>query len=448
MTGSNRADSRAENKDSVLAGITSFFTSVKTTIVVLCILAVSSILGTVIPQNVDMQQLQQTASPFYYRIVVILDLTDVYHSWWFTLLLLLLTANLIGCMLQRLPRIPGEWKGASEKGSIRFSLSDPRKPGELKDILTTGVGKLLGSPSLVRVGNDEINLAWVKQRVFLFAFPLIHLGIITILLGGMIGLFYSVQGNIRIREGDVGQKFVRFPSRDIDSLPFQVAVDKFTLERYPTGQPKSFRSDVRLIKDGKEVKKGSILVNKPMTYEGISLYQANYELLGVRQVNFRIINQDGKESDFVVKPPATAQLPGTRYTVELVSVDPGSTKRGAGTEMTVAEPGQPIKRLQVFRNDTEPAKLGDLAIRFVNYEPLYATGLQIGYDPGTNLVWVGSGLLVLGFCLTLFTNLRGVAIQLKHQAGKTEIRVTGRSRRDRAEFRKKIEATVRESLKA
>lgn len=447
MTGSNEAGTGSEKKDSILYGITSFFTSVRTTIVILCFLAVSSIIGTIIPQNVDMEQFQQTASPFYYRVVVILDLTNVYHCWWFTLLLLLLTANIIGCLLQRLPRIPGEWKGAAEKGSIRFSVSDSRKPGEIKGILTNAVGKLLGSPSSVREGNGETNLVWVKQRVFLLAFPLIHIGIIVILLGGMIGLFYSVQGNIRIQEGGVGQKFVRFPSREINSLPFQIALDKFTLERYPTGQPKLYRSDVRLIKDGKEVKKGAILVNTPMTYEGISLYQANYELLGVKRVAFRIISPDGKEADFIVRPPAPAQLPGTQYTVEVVSVDPGSTKRGPGSEMTVAEPGQPMKRLQVFRNDTEPTKIGDRTIKFVDYEPLYATGLQIGYDPGTNLVWLGSALLVAGFCLTLFTNLRGVAIQLKRKDGETEIRVTGRSRRDRAEFRKKIEATVRGSLK-
>ncbi len=446
MPGSNSTDTSNGNQSSIASEIITFFTSVRTTIIVLSVLAVASILGTIIPQNVDLDQFRRVASPFTYRLVLILDLHNVYRSWWFILLLLLLTGNLLGCLFQRLPRIPGEWKGAAEKGTIRFSFNDARPMNEVKGILMPVLSKLLGSsPSAVQNG-DSVSLRWVKHRVFLLAFPLIHVAIITILLGGVLGLFYGVRGNIQIQEGETGQDFVRFPSGDVDKLPFHIAVDKFTLKRYPTGQPKEFRSDVRLLEDGKEVRKGSILVNSPLTYDGISLYQASYDLIGVKLVKLKIVNAEGMTSELVVRPPASARLPGTDYTIRVRSVDPGSTTRGPGADLTVSKPGESPKQVEVFRESSQPLLLGDMKITFIGYEPLYATGLQVGYDPGTNVVWLGCALLVAGFFLTLFTNLRSVTARLKPKGKKTLIEISGRSRRNRAEFRERLETEVRTSL--
>ena len=174
MTGSIKGDTDLVKQRSAISGITSFFTSVRTTIVVLGLLAIASILGTIFPQNVDPSEFRHTASSFYYRLVVILDLNDVYRSWWFTLLLLVLAGNIVGCLLQRLPRIPKEWKGASEKGSIRFTKEDARPVDEIRTHLESAMGKVLGSPSTVLNDTEGIKLVWVRQRIFLLAFPLIH----------------------------------------------------------------------------------------------------------------------------------------------------------------------------------------------------------------------------------------------------------------------------------
>jgi len=447
MTGSSSADTGDEKQGTILSEITIFFTSVRTTIVVLCLLAVASILGTIIPQNVDLDQFRRVASPFYYRLVILLDLHNVYRSWWFILLLLLLTGNLLGCLLQRLPRIPREWRGTAEKGTIRFTLNESKPMNEVRGTLIPVLSKVFGSsPSVEEEHGGAVKLTWVKHRVFLLAFPLIHLAIITILVGGLVGLFYGVRGNIRIQEGETGQEFVRFPSGEVDTLPFSIIVDKFTLRRYPTGQPKEYRSDIRILKDGKEVDKGSILVNQPMTYDGISLYQANYDLIGIKLVRLKLVGTDGKASELVVRPPESARLPGTNYTIRARSVDPGSTTRGPGADLTVSKPGETSRQVDVFRDESQPLQLDGVKITFMGYEPLYATGLQIGYDPGTKVVWLGCALLIAGFCLTLFTNLRSITVRLKHKAEKTLVEVSGRSRRDRAEFRENIEKEVRRSL--
>ena len=79
-----------------------FFTSVRLTVFVLLTLAATSIIGTVIPQNESPSEYMQAFGPLLYRLFEVLDIFDMYHSWWFQLLLVLLTLNIIVCSIDRL----------------------------------------------------------------------------------------------------------------------------------------------------------------------------------------------------------------------------------------------------------------------------------------------------------------------------------------------------------
>lgn len=448
MTGSKTGESAPSGTDSLIKEITTFFTSVRTTIGLLFLLAATSIVGTVIPQDVNLEQLRQAASPFYYRLTVVLDLHHIYRSWWFLTLLILLALNLLGCLLRRLPRIPGEWRGDSGKSSFTFKLSDGRSVDEVRNLILSAVNPVVGgTPREVR-GNAGTTLVWVKHRIYLLAFPLIHIAIIVILVGGLIGLLYGVKGSIRIKEGETQSTFAVIPSGRSQTLPFEIALDKFTLQRYQTGEPKEFRSDVRILKDGKEIEKGFIRVNHPMTVEGISLYQADYRVLGVRVVKLLVVDDQGKRSEIAVNPRVATRLEGTPYEIRLLGLDPGSTEKGAWVEMEVDGEGQNSTTVRIYKNPSEPHRLSKGAIGFLGYEPLYMSGLQVGYDPGTTVVWIGCGLLIIGFYLTLFTNHRGLEIELNRKGKDTVAGISGRSRKMRREFREKVEAALREKLDA
>jgi cytochrome c biogenesis protein len=446
MAGSKTGGSDSLKKDSVFADIKSFFTSVRTTITLLFLLAATSIIGTVIPQGAP-EQLSQAGSSFYYRLALILDLHNVYRSWWFILLLMLLSLNLLGCLLRRLYAIPSEWKGTSRKTAFSFTVSDPRSPENLKGILISGMKGILGAPTVGANERTSLNLEWRKHRIYLLGFPFIHLAIIVILLGGLIGLFYGMKGHILIKEGEIGSEFTVTPSGAKRTLPFQIAVDSFTMTRYPTGEPKEFRSDVRLLEDGREVVKDSIRVNHPLTFRGISLYQSDYRALGVKEVKLRVVEASGKAEDVLIRPHSKIQIPGSNRQIQLLTLDPGATKEGPWVEISAESLGTEVQKIKLFRNDKVPVKLGDVEIGFLDYVPLYATGLQIGYDPGSAVVWVGCIMLIAGFILTLFTNQRGLMIQMKRIKDGTEVKVSGSSRRLRREFRETVEKRIRDGLK-
>src|SRR3989337_871800 len=84
-----------------------FFISVKLAIITLIILSVTSIIGTIIEQNQPPEKYHQIYEDWAFALMDRLTLFDMYHSWWFLLLLVLFTVNLSCCTLDRFPKM---WK--------------------------------------------------------------------------------------------------------------------------------------------------------------------------------------------------------------------------------------------------------------------------------------------------------------------------------------------------
>ena len=445
MKGPQETTSEPGKRDSVLSQINSFFTSVRTTITLLFLLSAASIVGTIVPQTSSPEQLSGYSSGVYFRIAVILDLYNVYRSWWFVLLLILLSLNLLGCLMRRLPAIPAEWRSGFSKSNFSFAVSHPGDVQETKNRVLSTMNRLMGASARETRENGFAVISWTKHRVYLLGFPFLHTAIIIILLGGLVGLVYGTRGHVLIQEGDAVSAFESSYGQ-VRSLPFQIAVDKFTLSHYPSGEPKEFRSDVRLLENGKEAVAGSIRVNHPLTFKGISMYQSDYRVTGLREVKLEAQDASGKKSEFILRPKGKMSIPGASYEIELLSLDPGATGRGAGVKIGVTGPGE-NRTVYLHRKDSGPVQIGDVKLRFLDYTPLYATGLQIGYDPGAILVWIGCGFLIVGFSLILFTNHRQVSVKIRPEKTGSRIEVSGRSKRLRREFREQVEAGLGAQLR-
>lgn len=426
--------------------ITGFFTSVTTTIFLLIALAAASVLGTVVPQETDLREIAEGSSPLVVRLIAILDLNEVYTSWWFLLLLALLAANLIGCLIQRLPSIVADWKGSRPRASFRIDDESSDPPGKVEATLTEAIRDVMGSSPRKRTDGDRAILAWNRQRFHLLGFPFIHIAIVVILFGALLGMLFGYKGRVSIPEGEAADTFIVRPTGEVRPFPFRLVVDKFTLDRYPDGRPKEFRSDVRLLDGDTVLYEGPILVNHPVTRHGISLYQSDYRARGVQAVDLLLRDDRGREQVFSAEPMTEPTLPDTLIKIRLLSLDPGTTKKGAGVKMKVISNDGTERVVSVFENDEMPAEIGPWEVRYKGYDTLYATGLQVGYDPGSRVVWTGCILLIVGFMLTLFTNFRRVTAEIWPADGVTKIKVTGGSKRLRKELRQSIEDSVRGAL--
>jgi cytochrome c biogenesis protein len=104
-------------------GIRDFFNSVRLTIVLLAAIALGALLGTIIPQQEAAEAVSSRLHPVLLSVFQAFQLFDVYHSAWFTLLLVLLAAKLIACSLNRFPaawNFYGVWR--SYGGLLRFFM--------------------------------------------------------------------------------------------------------------------------------------------------------------------------------------------------------------------------------------------------------------------------------------------------------------------------------------
>ena len=95
----------ATTQRSFAQSVWDFFCSLKLTISLLISLALTSIIGTILPQGQLPPEYVAQISPLKLQIYSKLGFFDMYHSWWFIALLYVFSLNLIACSIKRLPHV-------------------------------------------------------------------------------------------------------------------------------------------------------------------------------------------------------------------------------------------------------------------------------------------------------------------------------------------------------
>jgi cytochrome c biogenesis protein len=95
------------NRQSSVDRFLRFFSSLKCGLLLLGLVGVAVILGTLILQRPMAQegQIEQIYAPQTLRLLNALGLFDVFHTWWFILLLGLLGANITLTSIERFPQV-------------------------------------------------------------------------------------------------------------------------------------------------------------------------------------------------------------------------------------------------------------------------------------------------------------------------------------------------------
>src|SRR3989338_3065019 len=84
----------------------SLFASLKLTLLIMIGLGTALFMGMFWDQTQTLEKhFEHIQSPIVLKIFLFLELGDVFHSWWFGVLVLLLALNLIACSIARLPKI-------------------------------------------------------------------------------------------------------------------------------------------------------------------------------------------------------------------------------------------------------------------------------------------------------------------------------------------------------
>jgi cytochrome c biogenesis protein len=100
-------------------------TSVRLAISLFILLAITSIIGTLIPQGESLHLYLEKYGPSMFQVIKVARLHDMYNSWWFIALLLLFAVNLVACTINRFPIISQLYKKDTSLQAVERLLKMP-----------------------------------------------------------------------------------------------------------------------------------------------------------------------------------------------------------------------------------------------------------------------------------------------------------------------------------
>lgn len=347
-----------------LADAVELMSSMRFAISLLSLLAIASIIGTIMKQNEPMPNYVNQFGPFWFDVFDKIGLYSVYSAWWFLLIMGFLVSSTSLCISRNAPKMLKDmrsWRDNVREQSLRnfhhkseWSVSTPRV-AFTQDL----VNRVADSGYKVKVvEKDSATLIAAKQGAankwgYIFA----HSAIVIICIGGLLDselpirfqkFFYdktpfagngiiaeipakhrlglgnpTFRGNTLIPEGATSNTAIIQQSDGvlIQDLPFSIKLNRFVIDYYSTGMPKLFASDV-VVTDNETGKSfpATIKVNEPLIYKGLAVYQSSFE--------------DGGSKLKVTGYPMAGAKP---YTFDMAGEVGGSTPLGndKGSDYTV-----------------------------------------------------------------------------------------------------------------
>lgn len=440
-------------------------------------LAVTSIVGTVIPQNENPAAYFRAYGESVYKLFDLLGIFDMYHSWWFRFLILLLTINIVVCSIDRLS---ATWKIIFVKNPL-FNLSrfrtlsqkevftDKHSPKELSTVYETFISRHFGYTQVEETDKGLCIFA-EKWRWTRFGVYIVHLSVILLLLGGLIGSLFGFKGFAMIPENEKIDNIRIRNTGQVRSLGFEVLCDDFNISFYDNGTPKEYRSSLTIIEHGKPVYKKDIIVNDPLRYKGINIFQSSYGKMPSGALQKEKIHKKDPPEDITLN--FASKESGKAYKIKAVIGKPVDIPEGLGKFVIVeyrksAEfGGQNIGQAYMgilTPKDKDPVKIM-LPLHFPNFDKMrrgavvisvaeqetkifnpgeksdqrYYTGLQITKDPGVWVVYTGFIGMIIGIFITFFMSHQRVCIEIVKRGKKSDVIITGTANKNKLAMQNRI----------
>ena len=309
-----------------LAGAVELLSSMRFSISLLSVLAVASVIGTVLKQNEPMTNYVNQFGPFWFDVFGKLGLYSVYSAWWFLLILAFLVLSTSLCIVRNAPRMLADmrsWRENVREQSLRNFHHKAEWHGTQEQAQLVGqtAERIASHGYRVKVvQKEQATLVTAKKGAankwgYIFA----HSAIVIICVGGLFDSDLTIRfqewaygkkpfagngviadipaqhrlglgnptfrGNTMIPEGASSSTAIiaRQNGVLIQDLPFTIKLNRFIIDFYSTGMPKLFASEVQVTDhETGATFPATIKVNQPLIYKGLAVYQSSFEDGGTR----------------------------------------------------------------------------------------------------------------------------------------------------------------------
>ncbi|MGB7443314.1 MAG: cytochrome c biogenesis protein [Coleofasciculaceae cyanobacterium] len=393
----------------------SILADLRLAIILLLTIALFSISGTVIEQGQSLAFYQSNYPEqpalfgfLSWKVILILGLDHVYRTWWFLSILVLFGSSLTACTFTRqLPALKAarNWKFYQEPRQFqKLALSTELDRGSLDSLSQCLQSRRY---KIFKEGNSLYARKGIIGRVG----PIIvHASMLIILAGAIWGAMGGFLAQEMVASGGTFQvkNIIEAGPFSLSQIPkdWSVRVNRFWIDYTPEGGIDQFYSDLSVLdQQGEEVDQKTIYVNSPLRYKGVTFYQTDWGVAGVRvqfnnspifQLPMAPLNTGGSGriwGTWVPTKPDLSEgvsllardLQGTLLVYDAQGKLVSTVRSGMGVEVN----GITLKVLDVIGS----------------------TGLQIKADPGIPFVYSGFGLLMLGVIMSYFSHSQVWALQ-------------------------------------
>lgn len=407
-------------------GLWRLLASSRLAIWLLVLLAVSAMIGGLVPQastTPNAELVYRGYGPVPYFIIRLFNLGDVFRSWWFLALLTLFCINLVTCTSRRL---------LSSIRRVRHPPTSPRRRSSaicrLEIPIATDADAFLRATSAVlkrrrfqvwQLGDKAVGMRW---RFSLFFPDLVHLGVLTILLGTALSLL-RFEGKLYVDDSLLGVIVPPCTAEHHDgclkAVPFAIRVEGFGAETHPgTTMISGYWANVTVVEHETGIKTQLIEVNRPLTHRGVSLHLSRYGYNTLRaQITLRMVDWERRMSwgPVVLRIGEAFYVPGAGDWIVFAQFFTSLALDSDGRPINVdtSFPMNPAAVLKIHRGETIQTKTILLKSPYLQSEPDLPYSFYIekhevpryvmltySRDPGWPVVWFGL-VVVLGGLLGL-----------------------------------------------
>ncbi len=443
--------------------------AVRTGIILLILVVVASAAGTFILQRptTEPDQMQRAYSPQMLAWLDRLGLTDVFHAWWFVMLMALVCLTIIAASIERFPNVWRFFARPYRRPDSHFRTALPIQKriaiGDPEQALAAAhrVFQKQGLRPQHVVEDNQVSLFAERNRFSLLAVYIVHASLLLIFLGGIVDAVWGYRGFLALTNGQQASR-IQLQNGTTRPLPFAIRCDGAGQENYSDGTPKRWWSNLVVLKDGREAERKQIVVNDPLVYGGIRVYQSSYGstgqldkvMLTATPAKGSVAGQDislGQDERVQLDPQTTVRL--ARFIPDFVVQDNQIYARSN-------QPDNPAIQLEVSSKKVKEPALVWLFPQFPNvahdskspynfkFRDLrmgYFTGLQVSHEPGQWLVWAGCLVMALGlFTAFYLVHMRFWAMVVRDEHGRPALWIGGACNKNRPAFELRFRKLVEE----
>ena len=466
--------------ESVLTRFLRFACSVRLGVGLLCLLGLACLIGMlVMQQNVDgFENYYAALTPSQRLLYGKLGFFNIYHVWYFNVLLGLVSLNII---LASIDRFPKTWKFVSKPQVVvpRRWLGDQKQSARFESSEGATSVRAAAETLLKNFGWRNIRVAEKDGRTCLLAqsgvwnrlgaYP-VHVSLLTIFLGGFLTAQLGTTGNLPLAPGETSN-LMHETVVDLDrvsevtkKLPFEVSFtdieQKLIRKEGPLAAANTLDWITRFtILDNGETHTGLAQMNRPFDYRGYRFFQASFVSTGrARNITIAATPADGSaplelkidRNEATTLPDGTlVRFSEFRGNFNIGPEDPNedtSHYPNPAAVLQVVPPGGYAQTAYAFGPEMAnipmaKKPIGGYAFALIDFEKVSDRHiLSVQRDPGANVVYVGFVLLFITLVAVFFFSHQRVWVVIETMdSGETSVTTAGNTNRNLNGFEDKFQ---------